>query len=85
MGYIEMSGDVAGEGIPYKEEWKFESIVQCSKACDEHMQCNSFLFGKWGLGLFNFLGKNQCKLMSEVMPTDPPYGQTTFCAKCIIN
>ena len=84
MGYIEMSGDVVGEGLPHQDEWKYGNIVQCSRACDEHRQCNSFLFGKWGLWIFNSLKPNQCKLMNEIVPTDPPYGQTTFCAKCNI-
>ena len=84
MGYIEMAGDIAGKGIPHESEWKLKYIEQCGKECDENAQCNSFLFGKWGLRLFNLFKSNQCKLMKDVLPTDPQYGQTIFCAKCSV-
>ena len=53
MGYIEMSGDIAGKGISHESEWKLDSIEQCGKECDKNAQCHSFLFGKSQLNFNN--------------------------------
>ena len=72
-----MFGDVNGNGIPHKKEWKLNSIEQCAIECNHVSQCNSFVFGHWGS-----LYKPHCKLMNDIMPIDPPLETMTFCVKC---
>ena len=83
-GYIERSGDVSGKGsIPHKKEWGLDAIEDCASNCDQRIQCHSFLFDK--PRVFTWVRKNQCKLMKDVLPTDPPHGDAIFCVKCNLH
>ena len=83
-GYIERSGDVSGKGsIPHKKEWGLDAIEECASNCDQRIQCHSFLFDK--PRILTFIRQNQCKLMNDVLPTDPPHGNAIFCVKCNLH